>query len=164
FYIPMHSMVALQTRVGPNFGERYTDPNRFWVQIMGRLKPGVTIAQAQSALAGGFHAMMDSAAKTPKEKADLPALVVAEGAAGWGIDLLTTLIGSGRPNFTLHAQLNWNVLAVTLGMSVITGVLFGLAPAMQATRVDLACALKQSGLAEQRRKFGTGQVLVSLQI
>jgi len=84
--------------------------------------------------------------------------------ASWGIKLLTVLIGSGREGFTLHAELNWNVLAVTLAASVATGLLFGLAPALQATRVDLALSLKTAGLAERRRRFGAGQALVSLQI
>src|SRR5262249_46102341 len=84
--------------------------------------------------------------------------------AGWGIQLLTTLIGSGRTNFTLHAELNWHVLAVTMALSVITRLLFGLAPAMQATRVDLAGSLKPTVLTEPRKRFGAGQVLVTVQI
>jgi predicted permease len=245
-YMPIHSMGMLQGSLNPNYNARFTDPNRFWVQMMGRLKPDVSITQAQAALAGGFHAMVDAAAKTPKEKADLPELLVVEGATGldqlryryskplyllmtlvgfilaiacantanlllarstarrkemavrlslgagrsrvmrqmltesvllslagaalglgiaaWGIELLTMLIGGGKTNFTLHAELNWNVLAATLALSIMTGVLFGLAPALQATRVDLAASLKQAGLAERRRRFGAGQVLAGAQI
>jgi predicted permease len=62
----------------------------------------------------------------------------------WGIRSLTVLLANGRDNFTLRAELNWHVLGVVAALSLITGVLFGLAPALQSTRVDLMPALKQS--------------------
>jgi predicted permease len=55
---------------------------------------------------------------------------------------LTLLLSNGRENFTLHAELNWNVLGVTLALSVVCGLLFGLVPAIQATRPDVMPALK----------------------
>src|SRR5262249_17837543 len=73
-------------------------------------------------------------------------------------------------NFTLNAELNWHVLAVTMGISVVTGLLFGLAPALQSTRVDLTSALKESRLGEKRlrlhswMKVSLSQVLVVTQI
>jgi len=69
--------------------------------------------------------------------------------AVWGIDGLTWLLANGRENFTLHASLNWRVLAVTFGLAVGTGVVFGLAPALQSTRLDLITALKQTRGGEQ---------------
>jgi macrolide transport system ATP-binding/permease protein len=71
------------------------------------------------------------------------------GASGilfaiWGINFLTALIGNGQENFTLHAGLNWRVLAATAGLAIATGLLFGVSPALQATRVDLLPALKES--------------------
>jgi macrolide transport system ATP-binding/permease protein len=63
--------------------------------------------------------------------------------AFWGIRFLTLLLASGRASFTLHAQLNWQVLAVTFALSVLTGLLFGVAPAIQATRADVMPALKE---------------------
>ncbi len=64
--------------------------------------------------------------------------------AVWGIHFLTALIANGQENFTLHADLNWHVLAATAGLAIATGLLFGLAPALQATSVDLLPALKES--------------------
>ncbi len=45
----------------------------------------------------------------------------------------------------LEPKLDWRVLAFTLGLSLLTGVIFGLAPAWRATKVDLTPTLKDSG-------------------
>jgi predicted permease len=45
----------------------------------------------------------------------------------------------------LEPRLDWRVLSFTLGLSLLTGFVFGLAPAWRATGVDLTPALKESG-------------------
>jgi macrolide transport system ATP-binding/permease protein len=86
----------------------------------------------------------------------------------WGIRFLTLLLANGRENFTLHAELNWHVLAVVGGLSVLTGLLFGLAPALQSTRTDVAPALKESRTGDARgprwRGPGLSRTLMVLQI
>jgi len=86
----------------------------------------------------------------------------------WGIRFLTLLLANGRENFTLGAELNWQVLVVVAGLSLLTGVLFGLAPALQATRTDLVPALKESRTGEGRghgfRGLGLSRILVVSQI
>ncbi len=87
----------------------------------------------------------------------------------WGIRFLTLLLASGQTKFTLHADLNWRVLAVTAALSILTGILFGLAPALQSTRVEVVSALKEVRASQpnSRRSFGRiglGQVLVAGQI
>src|SRR5205823_2828572 len=57
------------------------------------------------------------------------------GLAVWGIRFLTLLLSNGRDNFTFRADLNWHVLGVVAVLSIATGVLFGLAPAIQSTKV-----------------------------
>lgn len=82
-------------------------------------------------------------------------LAVFGGALGvvfafWGIRFLTLLLANGRENFTLRAELNWHVLLVVAGLSLFTGVLFGLAPALHSARTDVGPTLKESRTGERR--------------
>ena len=67
--------------------------------------------------------------------------------ASWARDLLWAL----RPPMFNYAgfrlELDSQVLLFTVGISLATGVLFGLAPAFRATRADLATDLKERGSA-----------------
>ncbi len=64
--------------------------------------------------------------------------------AYWGIDLLLALTPSDVPRLS-EIGLHGPVFGWTLLISILTGVLFGLAPAIQATKPDLNEALKESG-------------------
>jgi predicted permease len=66
--------------------------------------------------------------------------------AFWGKGALATLAdgNTGILANELDLSLNWRVLLFTIAVSLLTSVLFGLAPAWRATRLDLATSLKQS--------------------
>ncbi|HEV8415300.1 MAG TPA: ABC transporter permease, partial [Bryobacteraceae bacterium] len=252
FYLPMRANLALSP--GPFISANsYLDGNFYWIEIMARLRPGVSMEQAQATLAPQFQQWVLSTASNTGERSDLPKLLIKEGAGGldslrrqyskplyvlltlvglilaiacanianlllsratarrremavrlsmgagrwrvmrqlltesvllaslggvlgivfatWGIRVLTALLANGRENFTPRAELNWHVLGVTLALSVLTGVLFGLAPAIQSTHVDVIPALKESRAGgsggRNRRSFlhlNLSQVLVVSQI
>jgi hypothetical protein len=60
----------------------YQSLNDYWIEIMGRLRPGVSRAQAQSVLAPQFRQWIVSTATTAGERAQLPELVVTPGKGG----------------------------------------------------------------------------------
>jgi putative ABC transport system permease protein len=62
--------------------------------------------------------------------------------ARWGLDLLLALAPSTLPR-TSDIQLNFAVLLFTLFLSVLTGVIFGIAPALLAAHSDVQEGLKQ---------------------
>jgi len=64
--------------------------------------------------------------------------------AMWGVDLLVALKPPNLPRLA-SIGIDWWVLAFTLGVSILTGVLFGLLPALNATRLEAGEALKESG-------------------
>jgi macrolide transport system ATP-binding/permease protein len=95
-------------------------------------------------------------------------LAVLGGGAGlliahWGIQGLVALINLG--NSPMHPHLNPLVLTFTLGITILTGVFFGLVPALQARNTDLVTALKASGQrVAGHRKFTITQGLIVGQI
>ena len=70
-----------------------------------------------------------------------------------GIRTLTLLLANGQEGFTLHAELNWHVLGVTLVLSLLCGLLFGLAPAMQSTRPALMPMLRDRSVSDSRGRL-----------
>jgi predicted permease len=50
-------------------------------------------------------------------------------------------IGMGGSNVSL----DWRVFGFTLALSILTGILFGLVPALQSSRMDMSSTLKESG-------------------
>jgi macrolide transport system ATP-binding/permease protein len=247
FYLPMHANLLL----GATARGWYLNQNVYWIEVMARLRPGVSIAQAQATWAAPFHQWVESTATNDQKRADLPELVIKEGGGGldalrrryskplyvlltlvglilaiacanianlllarsasrqremalrlsvgagrarivrqlltesvllaslggvlgllfaiWGIRFLTLLLANGPTNFTVHADLNWHVLGVTAALSLLTGVLFGLAPAMQFTRVDVIPALREVRASQPHIphafwRVNLGQLLVVSQI
>ena len=72
------------------------------------------------------------------------------------------------PQFMLPSEtvieLNMPVLLFTVALSVVSGVLFGTAPAWQAARIDLNEMLKESGRAVQGGRHGLRRALVVLEV
>lgn len=64
--------------------------------------------------------------------------------AWWGTRALVALSPPALIDLQ-RVSVNWPVLGFTLGLSLLTGIIFGLAPALEATRFDLQDALKEGG-------------------
>ena len=73
--------------------------------------------------------------------------------AVWGIDVLTSLNPDNIPRIS-SVTINLPVLMFTLGVSVLTGMIFGVVPALQATRFNLSDALKEGGRALSGSAWG----------
>ncbi len=68
--------------------------------------------------------------------------VVGLAVARWGTQAVVAAVPGGLPRMENIGVDGW-VLAFTLGVSVLTGLIFGLAPAMQASVADLHQTLKE---------------------
>jgi putative ABC transport system permease protein len=66
------------------------------------------------------------------------------GLAYWGVDALRALVPANTPRMN-EVQLDPLVLAFTFGVSLLTGLIFGLAPAWHIARTDLRETLNEAG-------------------
>ena len=97
-------------------------------------------------------------------------LALAGGALGmalsaWGTHALAAL-GQGNLPRVDEIAIDWRVLAFTAGLSLVTGVLFGLIPALQLSRQDLNPVLRTEGRASSgsRRRSQARGALVMAQV
>ena len=81
-YLPFHTDLLLDPERQPAMNGRYHDEHYYWTEMMGRLRSGVTIAQAQAALAPIFDSWVAGTATTDLERKSLPKFLLQSGAAG----------------------------------------------------------------------------------
>jgi predicted permease len=224
--------ITMKAEMTPNWNG-LADHRDHWVAIIGRLKPGITAAQAEVAMAPTYHAILESEVTVSKISAKgrpaflnrkllltsaehgrpilqastrMPLLILAAmvglilliacvnlaslliargesrqreialrltmGASRWRLikqllteSLLLSLIGgvagvalaqwtlgallSSIPEdvgaMGLEAKLDWHILGFAVLLSIVTGAIFGLAPALRATRANLQSTLKEQG-------------------
>jgi predicted permease len=83
--------------------------------------------------------------------------------AGWGTRFVAGILRSGQDPVFIDVEPNVTVLVFAAGLSMLTGIAFGLAPAVNATGVDLKTTLKggASSTPDGRRRR---RVLVAAQL
>jgi predicted permease len=242
-FVPL-SMQPLINPKGKN-ASLLNDPELWWLNIVGRAKPGAPDAQAQAALDVELAAAT-RATITVKSGETVPRLVLADGSRGLGfaahmfrkpVYVLLTMtgfvlilacanianlllargpqrqremsirlaLGAGRVRVlrqlltesvllagiggagglllgylgrntipwlvssgwrsTFNAPMDWGVFAFAAVVTLMTGMIFGLAPAWLAARSEVSSSLKESALTTTRRRKGLGgKAIVGFQI
>lgn len=62
----------------------------------------------------------------------------------WLTDMLMSMLPEGAPRLA-HIGIDYRVLTFALVVSALTGILFGIVPALQASKLDVTSALKEGG-------------------
>jgi putative ABC transport system permease protein len=98
-------------------------------------------------------------------------LAVAGGVLGIGVAqllsrLLVSALATTSSSLVLDLQPDWRVIGFTAALAVLTCLLFGLAPAVRATRTQPASVMRAGGrgLTDGRERFGLRRALVVLQV
>src|SRR5262249_6508817 len=88
----------------------------------------------------------------------------------WLTDVLVSMLPEGGPRFE-HIGIDYRVLTFALGISAFTGILFGIVPALQASKLDVSSALKEGGRSGEghrrtsaRSLLLVGEVALSLML
>ena len=78
----------------------------------------------------------------------------------WLTDVLMSMLPEGAPRLE-HIGIDYRVLTFALGVSALTGILFGIVPALQASKLDVTSALKEGGRsAEGHRRTSARSLLL----
>jgi predicted permease len=240
--------ISMQPQISPTPWEKspLSDPDLWWVNVMGRARPDVRDTQAQAVLDAQLSAIVHGTMPL-KPNEDLPRMVLRDGSRGLfemhetfakPMTVLMTLVslvlllacanianlmlargaqrqremnvrlalGAGKvrilrqmlveslllasiggagglmaayfgrnaiprmiekswEQMDLHVHFDWRVFGFTAAVTILTGILFGLAPAVAAARTDLNHGLKEATQSTTRRRKGmSGRALVSFQI
>ena len=97
-------------------------------------------------------------------------LALTGGAAGlliayWGLAAITKLLPGDFPRLN-EIHINVRVLAFTFAASVLTGILFGLVPALQISRPDVQESIRETGrgVSGNRRQSRFRQALIVVEV
>lgn len=97
-------------------------------------------------------------------------LAIAGGALGLlfgylGRNAIPRMLQNAWERSSIQVQFDWGVFAFTAVVTIATGVVFGLAPAVAAAHADLGRGLKAAALTATRRRKGLGsRGLVAFQV
>ncbi len=83
--------------------------------------------------------------------------VLGLALARWGQSLLPAPVGTTAP-------VDWRILAFTAGVTVLTGIVFGIAPALRTTTMDVGGALKENNRAVAGSNSVLSRVLLVTQV
>ncbi|MGH9734489.1 MAG: ABC transporter permease [Candidatus Acidiferrales bacterium] len=244
--------IAMVPRLQINWGTNIETMGNWWLLVMGRLKPGVSVGQAQAAASLVFRNEVLYGPKPFAKAADDPEIIATRAQDGlvgergqfssmlyvlmfavgvvlliacanvaglllarstarqkemalrlalgasrmtiirqllvesvllsmvgglvgivvafWGLHAITALItDNSSGHFPYVVSPDWRVLTFAFGICVLTGILFGLAPALRSTRLDLTPALKENassrpGSGSGPSNFRLGNALVIAQV
>ncbi len=94
-------------------------------------------------------------------------LITAAGASlGWIVSIVAKRALVAWAYITFDVASDRNVLLFTAGISLLAGVIFGIAPLLAAVRVPIGLALKSftANLSQSHGRLRTGRIIVSLQV
>jgi predicted permease len=97
-------------------------------------------------------------------------LAAIGGAAGLGLgylgrNIIPRLMSNAWERNELNVSMDWGVFAFAAGATLVTALLFGMAPAWLAARAEVSSSLKESAQTATRRRKGLGgKAIVAFQI